>query len=296
MDKGHCPQHLHLRISVPACLVRLDCHSLSWCHYSCDLWPVAGWLSAKGDEISLPCHPSLCLGNSCIPQRGLSHWCCVSSAAAGFRSAWHLHDGGGNSAGVSCWWCHGPQQVADGWLSPHRITCFLPVFLTTTWTLKFTSAWCHWDTTLERECLAVALAVGFLEGLLCPWARVSMSYTWHRALWPPWFPYKRGSPSMGYLHSPRHSVFSVSLPFCAGRKYWCWLTDLVCSLGRDSSCSLVGRTRVYYFCVQSSIACSCGQELSGQRKFNLLMCFCVVQSSWGAVDWPNGWLTEDIPV
>lgn len=47
--------------------------TLSWCHYSCDLWPVAGWLSAKGDEISLQCHPSLCLGNSRIPQRGLSH-------------------------------------------------------------------------------------------------------------------------------------------------------------------------------------------------------------------------------
>lgn len=61
-----------LPISVPACLVRSHCHSLSWCHYSCDLWPVAGWLSAKGDEISLQCYPSLCLGYSGILQRGVS--------------------------------------------------------------------------------------------------------------------------------------------------------------------------------------------------------------------------------
>lgn len=133
MDKGHCPQHPYLWISVPACLVRLHCHCHSWCHYSCDLWLVAGWLSAKGDEISLQCYPSLCLGCSGIPQRGVSHWCCVSSAAAGFRSAWHLHVSGG----AECWTFMLVVQGTDRWLSFLTIICFLSVFLTT-WTLKFT--------------------------------------------------------------------------------------------------------------------------------------------------------------
>lgn len=113
MDKGHCPQHPYLCISVPACLVRLHCHSLSLCHYSCDLWPVTGWLSATGDEISLQCYPSLCLGYSGIPQRGVSHWCCVSSAAPGFRSAQHLYVGGGNRVLVVPWTSAGGRWMAE---------------------------------------------------------------------------------------------------------------------------------------------------------------------------------------
>lgn len=56
---------------------------------------MAGQLSAKGDEVSSQLYPSLFLDYSGMPQRAVSHWCCVSSAAAGFRSAKQLNVGGG---------------------------------------------------------------------------------------------------------------------------------------------------------------------------------------------------------
>jgi len=88
----------------------------AWCcgHYGFGLWSVAGQLSAKGNEVSSQLYPSVFLECSVILRRVVSHWCCLTSADAGFRAAKHLSVfGGGENTVLVSRCCHGPQQVAD---------------------------------------------------------------------------------------------------------------------------------------------------------------------------------------
>lgn len=189
---------------------------------------MAGWVSAKRDEISLQCYPSLCLGYSGIPQRGVSHWSCVSSAAAGFRSAWHLHVGGGNRmlgshpGGVVdlCRW------QMDGWVFIESFVFYLFSLPPEHWS----SAFClvAMGHLFGNKSLAGALAVGLLEGFLCPCQCVTyLTQSTVTSL----VPLQAELSFNGLFTFPKGlcPVGSVCLSVCTGRKSWCWLTDLVCS-------------------------------------------------------------------